>query len=389
MQEKQMPGMKEPPATAFVAGGAPPAGPAWEHLLRATGWTLRPVALPADIPAAVADTGVADIFLLAANLPDLAEWIAAIRAWETGGDIPILLVGGPDIATEEALARGLDAGADDYLVLPTAPRLLVQRLRLLAERHRLARRVREMRAHLSASHVRQQQAETMRDALFYMIVHDMNNPLSVVSSFCELAREDLAAQPPTYTMIGENLRHVQMAVTEMQTLIRGILDLWRLEEGKMPVNPQALDLAALARDVVAECQTRAAHYSIQLQLEEPAGPVAAMADPELVRRMLQNLLANAIKHTLPDTRVVVTLARDRGQAQVRVTDSGPGIALEHQERIFDKFFQIPGDGVKKPYGIGLGLAFCRMAARAQGGEVRVSSDPGHGATFIVALPGTP
>ena len=106
-------------------------------------------------------------------------------------------------------------------------------------------------------------------------------------------------------------------------------------------------------------------------------------DRNVIVRVISNLTANAITHTPSDGDITLSVRRDGPRAVVRVKDSGPGIAAEHQQWIFDKFSQV--DGQRRPYSSGLGLTFCKLAIEAHGGSIGVESGPGAGAAFWFAL----
>jgi signal transduction histidine kinase len=125
---------------------------------------------------------------------------------------------------------------------------------------------------------------------------------------------------------------------------------------------------------------------VEIAREEPDGAVAAVADPERIGIVLSNLIGNAVRHSPAGGRVTARVARDRAGARFEVHDDGEGIPRQYQERIFERFFQVPGS---KRGGVGLGLYISREIVRAHGGELGVESEPGRGSTFWFQLPAEP
>jgi signal transduction histidine kinase len=111
-----------------------------------------------------------------------------------------------------------------------------------------------------------------------------------------------------------------------------------------------------------------------------------MADQDLLLQLMLNLLDNAVKYTPSGGTVDVSLSAANGQAEVAVSDSGPGIAAEHLPHIFDRFYRVDRARSRAEGGVGLGLSICRWIAEAHGGSIRAYSAPGEGSTFIVRLP---
>jgi signal transduction histidine kinase len=170
----------------------------------------------------------------------------------------------------------------------------------------------------------------------------------------------------------------------MSGLVNDILDVSRLENKQMPVERKTFALAPLATEVLKLQTVLADKKGIRLENAIPPETLA-WADTGLISRVLQNLVGNAIKFTLPGGLVRVAASagvNDRESLLIAVSDTGPGIPVEFQEQIFQKFFT----GWQRQSGTGLGLAFCRLAVEAHGGRIWVESQPGQGATFAFTLP---
>lgn len=216
--------------------------------------------------------------------------------------------------------------------------------------------------------------------LIDMIVHDLQNPLAGIVAFLEV----LQARPGGLREDEKrSLGHAVARCQELSQLILNVLQISRAEEGKLDLYIENVDLVEVARHTVEAFAPVAEHGGRELRLDaEPS--VTLRTDESLLRRILFNLVRNALRHTPRGTRVEVKVRRGPPTA-VAVRDNGPGIPLELQARIFE-----PGAfreaGV--PVDSGLGLAFCKMASEALGLKLLLESEPGEGASFVLVQPTT-
>jgi signal transduction histidine kinase len=160
-----------------------------------------------------------------------------------------------------------------------------------------------------------------------------------------------------------------------------LLDINRMEAGQMPLRVRESDLvntATAAMELAATLNDRA-----QWSFRAPE-PVVALYDIEIIGRVIENLLTNALKFAPEGSELNVAVLRDGVFARVSVTDHGPGIPPASQQRIFEKFAQLEHEN--RRLGVGLGLAFCKLAVEAHGGQIGVLSQPGQGSTFWFTLP---
>lgn len=226
---------------------------------------------------------------------------------------------------------------------------------------------------------RERELQRMRSDVAHMMVHDLRNPLNVVASGLEIAAVGLrdADQPK----VKEILRIAAQSTERLMALVDDILQISRLEEGRLPLESEMTSLGALVQDVLAAQRPLAEAKELQLVAQiEPDLPLA-YADPSLLARVLYNLVDNAIKFAPPSTPITVELSRGDGEFVVRVRDHGPGVPIEMRERLFEKF----ASSDRRKRGTGLGLAFCRLAVEAHGGRISERSN-GHGAVFEFTLP---
>jgi NtrC-family two-component system sensor histidine kinase KinB len=219
-----------------------------------------------------------------------------------------------------------------------------------------------------------------------MIVHDLRNPLTIIRTSL-----DMLAMARTNPTVAQNmptlLAGARAAEERMIGMIDDLLHLSKLEAGEIQLSLMPLSPSTFLAKKVQAFQTQAEKESKTLSLRMPAKIPTILADLELIGRVFDNLIGNAFKYT-NDGGLIEIGAEDKGVVvYFFVRDDGPGIPEEYHARIFDKFVQVtdPTVGTLQK-GTGLGLAFCRMAVEAHGGQIWVESKPGEGSTFVFTLP---
>lgn len=227
----------------------------------------------------------------------------------------------------------------------------------------------------------------LREEMTNMLIHDLRSPLTVLISGLELIRMEVAGG--NMEAVGEVMALARQGGERMLRLVNNLLDISRLESGQMPVNLQPVEVRPLLQEVADRLALPAEQAGITLEIAAEPGLPPLLADPYLLDRVVHNLLDNAIKFT-PDGGQVRLWARLDPQHEpasllIGVTDTGPGIPLHAQSRLFQKFQQIDPEAGRRR-GTGLGLPFCKRAVEAHGGQIWVESETGKGSTFVMRLP---
>ena len=224
--------------------------------------------------------------------------------------------------------------------------------------------------------------QKLREELTDTLVHDLRNPLNNIRMALELL-EQVSASVASPQQI-HVLSIAQSSVQRMLGLVNAILDVSRLESGQMPVSREPLDLHPLALAVIESQQPLAREKQLRLTSAVPPSLPVVAADPSLIRRVLENLVGNAVKFTPERGCVQLSAVAAPGDDEIVVTvrDNGPGLSPEIRGSLFQKFMT----GRHSERGSGLGLAFCKLAVEAHGGRIWVDSEPGHGAAFCFTLP---
>jgi signal transduction histidine kinase len=317
-----------------------------------------------------------DLVLLDVNMPgiDGLEVCRRLRADTATASLPIILV--TALADRTHRLEGIAAGANDYLTKPIdRPDLLL--------RVRNALRLRKLHNEIAAQFRKLQELEQMRDSLVHMLVHDLRGPLTGISVSLQMSEERIVELGDSE--LSEDFAEMSRSVTELTDMVSDVLDVSRFEADAMPMRPAAVDLRTVVADVVGALG-RGGHASVVLHAAPQ--PVVAVVDPDLIRRVVGNLVGNAVKFTPRGGEVRVEVGDGTGGPEIRVSDTGPGISPEFHERIFEKFGQANGNGAARGRSSGLGLAYCKLAVLAHGGRIGVLSEPGRGSTFWLTLPGS-
>lgn len=220
------------------------------------------------------------------------------------------------------------------------------------------------------------EAIASRDMLISILGHDVKAPLTTISLQAELIRR---RQSPEQLVAQSNA--IQRQAARIQLLLENILDLSRIRAGRFSLSRQEVELGALVRGVVDRLALDAEQAGCTVSIVEKDGPADGAWDRICIEQVVANLLSNAIKYGR-GRPIEISVVGKPGVASVTVKDSGPGIALDAQPRVFDAFEGT--QGARGSHGLGLWIA--RELVRAHRGHIRLQSRPGEGATFEVELP---
>jgi two-component system sensor histidine kinase/response regulator len=310
-----------------------------------------------------------DCILLDLDMPGMDGFEVLDRLQEDPRtrEIPVVILTALD-ASLEHMERALSGGAVDYLTKPISPLHVAIRVRGAIDRSRLLREVQELRS-----------------AFTSMLVHDLRAPLTVLTTYIDFLRQETAG--PVTDVQQRYLEKMEASCGRMIGLIEDILDLSRLEAGKLRLEREPLDLAGLAADVAERFAPLAAQKGIELAVRHgDAEPAVVLGDQNRLEQVLMNLFSNALKFTPAAGSIVLDVRRVEKEVEVSVRDSGPGIPRAEQSLLFERFSQPPSLAATGARGSGLGLVICRHLVEAHGGRIWVESQPGQGSCFAFRLP---
>lgn len=322
------------------------------------------------------------------HLPTLAALIVALRAMlvtmETSRDLQLthyfaalgsITIFGISLAIGEVGTHwvSLDIGRSSIIPLAVIQGflsflvlfLIVSRLNRLVVERTLALR----------------QEQHLRGELIQLIVHDLKSPLSVIKGGINLlAKARLGPLTETQTRLLTNL---EQSGDDILQMINDLLDVERMEAGALKLHLGIVEPEILLHECVNDLQIVASTYKQNLTISHPAVLPRVQVDKSLLRRVLNNLLTNALKFTPEEGDIQVAAGIEADYLIIGVADSGPGVPPADRERIFEKFTQVQGTERR---GAGLGLTFCKMAIAAHGGTITVGESASGGALFEIVLP---
>lgn len=294
-----------------------------------------------------------------------------LRGLPGGAAVPVLFLTAEE---DEALQdRALAAGGDDLVFKPAISRELLIRVKSLLRIRGLSRQVEQERDRILG-------LKEQRERLFRFLVHDLKGGLQALDSGAELLR--LRGGGPR-EMEEHGLR-VQDVTRRMVRMVQDFLDVERHAEGSLAVQSLPVALSLILGSCHAQAGALFSQRNQVCDLDVPA-EVVAWADPELVHRVVTNLLDNGSKYSPEGAALKLQARRAGDRVVVQVRDQGPGVPDEFKERIFEPFFRLERDHRPARASSGLGLAFCRVAAEAMGGGIHVEDAPGGGSAFCLEL----
>ena len=229
-----------------------------------------------------------------------------------------------------------------------------------------------------------EELEQLRTDFASTMAHQLRTPLTVVRTCIGLLLDpSITPDPATRTKLLEN---VARSADRMQRLVTDLLDLTRLRAGRIRLQPQRFDAGSLTRDAGSAIAPLTEDRGQVVELAVPDEPVWVYADRGRLEQVLLNLLSNAQTFSPDGTRISLVLQADEEMVAWSVTDEGPGISEEDQNRLFERFFTREPDEVGGKAGAGLGLPIALTVAQAHGGTIKVDSAVGRGSTFTLLIP---
>jgi signal transduction histidine kinase len=309
------------------------------------------------------------------------DLIALLRRRASLVDVPIVYLGPNDPDLE---SKVVDQGVDAYLNLPTRPDVVRATLKRLLDRRQVERGLRHALEQSRRFEQAYKESERVKDDLIHMLVHDLKSPISSVMGLLDHSLDMIKTGTHEDAGLDELLGLARSEAQHLLNLAANILDVRRMKEGHMPYSPGVVpSLTELAKESLGDVSggPRDRHFGFLVRPEAER----IVADPNLLRRILANLMANAIKHTRRGGYIDFRAWKQDDDFVLSVRDDGEGIPEADQKRIFNAFEQ-SRHTVHDRYDTGMGLTFCKLAVEKHGGRIWVESKVGRGSTFYFTIP---
>jgi signal transduction histidine kinase len=259
---------------------------------------------------------------------------------------------------------------------------VARQLGLVLENTYLFRETQQRAEELAAALIQLEEMDHLKDAFIQNVSHELRSPLALIRGYAEMLDsgeigEVLADQKKPIAIIARRARMLSDLVKDI-TLI--------LEAEVSPPEPQPIPLDELAQNAVEDFQVEVEQAELTLGVETEPDLPPVSGDPTYMRRVLDNLIGNAVKFTPAGGKITVSLRRNGGTVALAVSDTGVGVPADKLERIFDRFYQVDGSARRRYGGVGLGLALVKEIVEAYGGRVTVDSKVNEGSTFTAYIP---
>jgi two-component system sensor histidine kinase/response regulator len=341
-------------------------------LLGEQGYDVRPVT-SGRLALQAARHDPPELILLDITMPEMSgfETCERLKESEELKDIPVIFLTALSETADKV--KAFNVGGADYITKPFQIEEVLARVRV----HLALRRA---QVELKKNYERLRSLEQLRDDLVHMVVHDMRSPLTVLKAhlyFLEKGPDALDSEA------AEDVRAAARAAGVITRMANDLLDVSRLEDGKLPLDPRPHDLVGIAAKIRSDLAAWDPSRAIDL---EAADPVEVTCDGGIVHRVLENLVNNALKYTPDGSRILISIKALEGRARIAVLDEGPGVPDHAKQTIFEKFGTVNARRDKTHHSAGLGLAFCKLAVDAHGGAIGVDDRMPNGSVFWFDLP---
>ena len=374
--------MPMPPNSVLVVDDEESVATTIEAILRLDGHEVTAVTSGADA-VRLLNQRQFDIVLTDLRLSDI-DGIEVLREVQrTAPETAAIMLTG--YASLESAVAALRSGAYDYLMKPSDVEELRATVNRAIERRELRRRLLEL-----------EEVDRLKTQFISMASHELRTPLTAVSGFIQVARRRItraaAQDDPNVdwkqeaTRAAETLELAQRQSRRLGRLVDELLDVSRLQQGRVELQPSDVDLVVALREVVDRMRLLSTTHTIELDTEIETA--IARVDRDRIDQVFENLVGNAVKYSPSGGRVLVRLEAQGDEARISVTDQGIGIAPDELERIFNIFYRSPDPRAGHVGGLGLGLYIGREIITRHGGKLWAESPPGtgSGSTFYVSLP---
>jgi two-component system, sensor histidine kinase and response regulator len=316
-----------------------------------------------------------DLILLDISMPEMDGYQVCekLKSTPLTKEIPVIfLTAHNDI---ESIVRGFDCGAVDYVTKPCNPTELIVRIRT----HLELKRHREI---MTRQNEKLRELNKDKDGFLGIAAHDLINPLNAIMGFCRIIEREKHVPD----RIDEYISYILMATKRMHGIIKNLLDVHKIEQGRIENKPEHIDLDKSVNSLMENHRSHALSKHIALELENNSPGKSLLMDPFVIDQVLDNLISNAIKFSPPGKKVTVRVSIGEGHINLQVADQGPGFTEDDKKKMFGKFARLSAAPTGDENSTGLGLSIVKMLIDGVKGSIAVESEPSQGALFTVQIP---
>jgi len=317
---------------------------------------------------------------------ELAE---LMRGAERTSEVPIIFVTA-GIHDQPRVFKGYESGAVDFLFKPLDPHILRSKVAVFVQLYRQKQELAERVCELEVTLAERQQienalkmADRRKNEFLAMLGHELRNPLAPIKNAAQIMKR-LNVSDPKLRMLQQI---IDRQTGHLARLVDDLLDISRIEQGKITIRKELIDLATVVDQALESSQPLIQARQHELIVSVPNTPISLMGDSERLAQLISNLLNNAAKYTPPGGTIWLTVTREDGEALIRVKDTGEGMAEPLLSHVFEIFTQSERTLDRAQGGLGLGLAIVKNLVELHQGRIEAHSEgPGKGSEFSVWLP---
>lgn len=323
--------------------------------------------------------------LIDVQMPDMDgfELAELMRGTDRTRSVPIVFLTAGTVDQQRRI-RGYETGAVDFLPKPIDPANLLNKAAVFFELDRQRQQLRAANEKLAESNAALARADRRKDEFLAMLAHELRNPLAPILTGLEV----MMASPGNAEIVGNLAAMMRRQMAQMVHLIDDLLDISRINTGKIALKPEEVRLLTVIEDAIESSRPLIdkAGHQLDFTIDDPQ--IFLTGDPHRLSQVISNLLSNAAKYTPQGGRIAIHVARhSSGQASIRVIDNGEGIAPDQIDRIFGLFEQVDP---KRQNGLGLGLPLVKNLVTMHRGSISATSGGvGKGSEFTILLPAHP
>jgi len=328
-----------------------------------------------------------DLILLDIMMPGMNgfEVCRALKQDKEQMMVPVIMV--TALQEKEDRIKAIEAGADDFISKPVDKTELLTRVRSLLRIKTYYDELDFSLKEIKSKNEELVRLEEIKQGLTHMIIHDLRSPLMCVSATLQLMQKKYHDLPIDFT---EEIENCVRFCLDLDQMIQSLLDIHKMESGKLELTKKSTEIKRLILECVQQLSAKAELRNISFEYSIDGKMPKVEVDRSLIKRVIGNLLGNAIRHSPVGENIIIGVDFDTEKRGIRISvrDGGEGIPPEALGEIFNKFYQVKNKDTKTKSGsCGLGLAFCKMAVEAHGGEIWAKSgDKKQGSSFNLILP---